>query len=386
VDIPLCEPSLGGREWEYVRDCLDTGWVSSVGQYVSRFENEVAARLGARCAIATASGTAALHTALRVAGVAPNDEVLVSTLTFIAPANAIRYLGAWPTFIDAESRFWQMDVDKVAEFLSRNCTWDSGRLQNRKTGRRITAILPVHVLGHPVDIDPLMKFADQYGLAVVEDATEGLGATYRGRQVGKPAHIACLSFNGNKIITSGGGGMIVTDNETWAQRAKYLTTQAKDEGVEYVHQEIGYNYRLTNLQAALGLAQFERLDDHVNAKRRIAERYIGELSTIPGVTCMQEASGVRSAFWMFTILLDPDVFGMDSRELLSRLGRAGIQTRPLWQPLHRSPAHVGAHAMDCRISENLHQHCLSLPCSVGLSADAQSEVIAAIRRAGTKPE
>jgi perosamine synthetase len=382
LEIPLCEPCLGGREWDYVRECLDSGWVSSVGQYVTRFEEAVAARLDARYAVATASGTAALHTALRVVGVAKDDEVLVSTLSFIAPANAIRYLGAWPTFIDAESQFWQMDVHKLAEFLARDCVRTVSGLQNPRTGRRIAAILPVHLLGHPVDMDAVMELADEYGLAVVEDATESLGATYRGQHVGKPAHIACLSFNGNKIITCGGGGMIVTDNNTWAHHAKYLTTQAKDEGVEYVHQEVGYNYRLTNLQAALGVAQFERLDGHVHAKRRIAQRYIAELGTVPGLTCMQEAPWANSAFWMFTVLVDPGTFGMSSRELLTGLRRAGIQSRPLWQPLHRSPAHAGAHAIDCRVSEHLYKHGLSLPCSVGLSPESQDVVIAAIRCAG----
>jgi perosamine synthetase len=379
-DIPLCEPCLSGREWEYVRECLDSGWVSSVGQYVSRLEQDVAAYLGARYAVATSSGTAALHTALRVAGVAPNDEVLVSSLTFIAPANAVRYLGAWPTFIDSESRYWQMDVDKLSGFLSRGCRWTGGALWNKRTGRRVTAILPVHILGHPVDMDPLMELAEKFQLAVIEDATESLGGSYRGRRVGRLAHIACLSFNGNKIVTCGGGGMIVTDNQAWARRSKYLTTQAKDDGVEYVHQEVGYNYRLTNVQAAVGVAQLERLDEHVVAKRRIAERYRAALNDVPGLTLMTQASWARSVFWMYTVLVNPRLFGMTSRSLLRVLRRSGIQTRPLWQPMHRSPAHRGADAVDCSIADRLYLHGLSLPCSVNLQPDAQDCVIASIRR------
>jgi perosamine synthetase len=357
--------------------------VSSVGQYVSRFEQDVAAYLGARYAIATSSGTAALHTALHVAGVAPNDEVMVSSLTFIAPANAVRYLGAWPTFIDAESRHWQMDVDKLSGFLSRGCRWADGALWNKRTGRRVTAILPVHILGHPVDMDPLMELAEKFQLSVIEDATESLGGSYRGRRVGRLAHIACLSFNGNKIITCGGGGMIVTDNQAWAQRSKYLTTQAKDDGVEYVHQEIGYNYRLTNVQAAVGVAQFERLDDHVVAKRRIAEKYRAALNDVPGLTLMTESSWARCVFWMYTVLVNPRLFGMTSRSLLRVLRRSGIQTRPLWQPLHRSPAHRGADAVDCSAADRLYLHGLSLPCSVSLQPDAQDCVIASIRRASS---
>jgi perosamine synthetase len=376
--IPLCEPHLDGREWEYVRDCLDSGWVSSVGQYVSRFERDVAARMDAKYAVATVNGTSALHIALQVSGVEPGDEVMVSTVTFIAPANAIRYVGAWPVFIDAEPRYWQMDVNKVADFLNRDCAWIAGAFRNRHTGRRVSAILPVHVLGHPVDMTPLMAIADDYGLAVIEDATESLGASYQGRPVGRHGHAACLSFNGNKIITSGGGGMFVTDDEAWAQRAAYLTTQAKDAGAEYVHQEIGYNYRLTNIQAALGVAQLERLDERVEVKRRIAGDYAARLAGVPGVECMREAPWARSAFWMYTMLVDQQLFGMSSRALMTILRDASIETRPLWQPLHCSPAHRGSYAVDCSTADRLYRDGISLPCSVGLTSEDQSRVISCI--------
>jgi perosamine synthetase len=379
VTIPLCEPFLGGREWDYVKDCLDSGWVSSVGTYVTRFEQNVASWLGARHAVAMMNGTSALHIALRVAGIAADDEVLTSTLTFIAPANAIRYVGAWPVFIDAEPQFWQMDIDKLSEFLTRGCRWVRSELRNRHTGRRIRAILPVHVLGHPVDMDPLLALAEQYGLAVVEDATEGLGGEYRGRRVGTLGHVACLSFNGNKIITTGGGGMLVTDNESWARAAKYLSTQAKDDPIEYEHHAIGYNYRLTNLLAAFGVAQFERLDAHVEAKRRIAQRYAEAIdAVVPGLEGMREAPWARSTRWMYTVLVDETTFGMPSRTLLHALAADGIQTRPLWQPLHRSLAHRGAFAVDGDVADRLHRDALSLPCSVGLTEPAQNAVIASL--------
>lgn len=376
--IPLCEPCLGGREWEYVKDCLDTGWVSSVGTYVTRFEQDVATWLGARHAVATVNGTSALHIALRVAGVSAGDEVIVSTLTFIAPANAIRYVGAWPVFIDAEPRYWQMDVEKLSTFLSRSCDWRRGALYNRHTGRRIAAILPVHVLGHPVDMEPLLALADKYQLRVIEDASEGLGAESRGRRVGHVGHIACLSFNGNKIITTGGGGMIVTDDEAWATIARYLTTQAKDDPIEYEHHRIGYNYRLTNVAAAMGVAQFERLAAYVEAKRRIAHKYAMALSALPGIEGMREAPWARSSYWMYTVLIDRDAFGMTSRALLHALAERGIQTRPLWQPMHCSLAHAGSYAVDGAVAERLYRDGLSLPCSVGLSDQAQADVIASI--------
>ena len=377
--IALCVPEIAGNEWSYVKDCLDTGWVSSVGAYVDRFEGSLAEYVGTQFAVATVNGTSALHVALRVAGVEPDDEVLVSTLTFIAPANAIRYAGAWPVFIDAEPEFWQMDPQRVADFLENQCTWSGGTLRNRATGRRVGALLPVHILGHPVDLGPLRALARKFGLPVIEDATECLGASYRGERVGGGGDIACFSFNGNKIITTGGGGMIVTDNEAWAVRAKYLTTQAKDDPVEYEHREIGYNYRLTNIQAAIGCAQMEQLDGFIAAKRRIAAAYRTALADIPGVTPMREAAWAASIAWLFTVRIESADFGRSGRELLAALSREAIQTRPLWQPMHRSAAHSGSQCVGGEIADTLCAECLSLPCSAGLSVAEQERVTAAIQ-------
>ncbi len=291
--IPLCVPEIRGNEWQYVRDCLDTGWVSSVGSYVDRFERKLADTVGTSHAIATASGTAALHTALLVAGVEPEDEVLVSTLTFIAPANAVRYVGAWPVFIDAEPRYWQMDPQRVTDFLRGHCRRIRGVWRQRATGRRVRALLPVHVLGHPVDMTSLLSVAREHELVVIEDASESLGATCYGTPVGKLGHIACFSFNGNKLLTTGGGGMLVTDDPAYAARARYLTTQAKDDPIEYVHGAVGYNYRLTNVQAAIGVAQLEQLDDYVAAKRRIAARYAAAFDEIAGLRSMGGPRPIR---------------------------------------------------------------------------------------------
>ena len=376
--IPLCVPHISGKEWEYVKDCLDTGWVSSVGSYVTRFEKSTAEYVGAQHAVAAVSGTAALHIALLVAGVKENDEVIVSNLSFIAPANAIRYCGAWPVFVDVDPDYWQMDHELVAEFLKTKCHRRNGALVNKETGRRVSAILPVHILGHPVDIDPLLELAREYELPVVEDATESLGATYKDKMVGHLGDIACFSFNGNKLITTGGGGMIVTDNAEWATRAKYLTTQAKDDEVEYVHEAVGYNYRLTNFQAALGCAQLEQISPFIEKKRSIAARYEAALSSIPGLSPMPRAPWADPVFWLYTILVDETAFGEDSRALMQRLAQNKIQARPLWQPLHRSPAHRGAQSFGGNVADRLNRMALSLPCSVGLEAEELDSVVAVI--------
>lgn len=378
--IPLSVPELRGREWEYVKECLDTNWVSSVGAFVDRFERMVAGYADAKFGVATVNSTAGLHIALLVAGVEPDDEVLVSTLTFIAPANAVRYLGAWPVFIDADPEYWQMDPEQVAGFLQTSCEWRDGALFNKQTGRRVKAIMPVHILGHPVDMDPILDLARRYELAVVEDASEGLGTRYKGRMVGHLGDIASFSFNGNKTITSGGGGVIVTDNREWADRAKYLTNQAKDDPVEYVHNAVGYNYRLTNIQAALGCAQVELLDEFIGIKKAIAGRYAEALAEVPGVSVMPEAPWAESTFWLYTVLVDEAAYGMNSRELLRRLESARIQARPLWQPMHRSPAHAGSPPTDCPVADRLHGTALSIPSSVGLTSEDQARVIDAIAK------
>ena len=379
--IPLCVPELGGNEWRYVKECLDTNWVSSAGKFVSRFEQSLAAYTGAEHAIATVNGTAALHIALIVAGVKPDDEVLMPALSFIAPANAVRYAGAWPVFMDVEPEHWQLDPQKTADFIDRECDWKDGELRNRNTGRRVTALLPVHILGHPVDLDPLTEIARKFGLAVIEDATESLGAKYKGRMLGETSDIACFSFNGNKLITTGGGGMIVTRNSKWAEHARYLTTQAKDNPIEYIHKEVGYNYRLTNLQAALGCAQVEQLDEFLFRKRRIAQQYNEALLEVPGVATMPEASWATSACWLYTVLINPEEYGIDRVALFRLLTENEIQSRPLWQPLHRSPAHAESPAYYVEVADEIHREALSLPSSVGLSEQEMARVVKVIRDA-----
>ncbi|MCB0038002.1 MAG: LegC family aminotransferase, partial [Anaerolineales bacterium] len=349
--------------------------VSSVGSYVNRFEQSLASYVGAKHGIATVNGTAALHLALLVAGVQPDDEVLVSAVTFIAPVNAIHYAGAHPVFIDAEPNYYQMDVQKAADFLAKECVWREGALYNKTTGRRIAALLPVHILGHPVEMAPLVELARQYELPLVEDASESLGAKYQGQMVGHIGDIACFSFNGNKLITTGGGGMITTDNDAWAEKARYLATQVKDDPLEYVHHEIGYNYRLTNIQAAMGCAQVEQLPAYIAKKRQIAAAYTAAFADTSGITPMPEAPWAFSSFWLYTILVDEIEFGMDSRALLRYLEEKKIQTRPLWHPIYSLKPYKTCPAYHITIADKLYARALSIPCSVGLKNAEQERVI-----------
>jgi perosamine synthetase len=379
--IPLAVPEIRGNEWKYVKECLDTGWVSSAGPFVDRFEKQIADYVGANHAVSVVNGTCAIHLALVVAGVRPDDEVIVPSLTFIAPANAIRYAGAWPVFIDSEPEYWEMDPAKVRDFLESDCDRKNGELRNKKTGRRVSAIVPVHILGHSNDMDPIMELARKYNLVVVEDATESLGGKYKDRMIGTIGDITCFSFNGNKIITTGGGGVMVMNNEKWATHAKYLTTQAKDDPVEYIHNEIGYNYRLTNLQAAVGCAQLELLDEYIAAKREIARKYREAFKDVPGIELMRQADWASSIFWLMTVYVDQARFGMSSRDLLAVLGKNGIQARPLWQPIHLSKAHDSSGSPPCPVAENLNKHCLSLPSSVGIRQNDLERVCDALIRA-----
>ena len=377
--IPLCEPSLIGREREYVDECLCSGWVSTAGPFVNRFEAAFAERLGLPEAVAVASGTAAIHLALLAVGVQPEDEVLVSSMTFIAPANAVRYVGAWPVFIDAEPDFWQMDLRIVREFLAKDCQKTPDGVINRHTGRRVSAILPVHILGHPVNMEGVMEIAAEYGLKVIEDSTESLGAYCQNRPTGTIGHVGCFSFNGNKLITSGGGGMVVSSDPQILKTVRHLSTQAKEPGNEYIHDQIGFNYRLTNVQAALGFAQLEQVDEFLKKKRAIAGIYLSELESNPGIEFQAEAAWARSAWWLFTILAD------SSRELITALAAEGISSRPLWQPMHRSAPHGGSFALPCPVADRLFARGVSLPSSVSLSPFDQRRVCEAILARSAQP-
>jgi perosamine synthetase len=366
----LHEPQLAGREWEYVKECLDTGWVSSAGKFVDRFEADLAAVTGARRAVACVNGTAALHAGLALVGVVRDDEVLVPALTFVATANAVVYGGAVPHFVDSEERTLGVDPRRLADYLA-EIAEVSGRgaeavCRNRRSGRRIRALVPVHVFGHPVDLDPLVELADRYQLALIEDATESLGSSYKGRPTGSFGRLGVLSFNGNKIITTGGGGAIVTSDDDLGKRAKHLTTTAKvPHAWEYQHDRVGYNYRMPNLNAALGCAQLEQLPGMLARKRALAERYQAALAGISGLRCFREPELARSNYWLNALVLDDAVAG-ERAALLSRTHAEGIGTRPAWTLMHRLPMFADCPRMDLSGAESLEARLVNLPSSASL--------------------
>lgn len=379
--IPLSVPHIAGNEWVYVKECLDTGWVSSVGTFVTRFEKEVAAYHGVKHAVATVNGTAALHLALLGIGVGAPDAVIVPALTFVAPVNAVHYVGAEPIFIDAEPRHGQMDEEKLAAFIQQACDASGQQLVHRASGRIIKAIVPVNVLGHPVNMDPIRTLAERYNLKIIEDATESIGSLYKDRKAGTLGDVACLSFNGNKLLTTGGGGMLLTNDDELAAYVRYLSTQAKDDPLEYVHESVGYNYRLTNVLAAIGVAQFEQLDAYVAKKRQIATDYITAFQNLPGIEPITEAEWSTSNYWLFTVQIDESTFGMDSRALMRYLEQHNIQSRPLWRPITMLTPYQDTPRYAIEVAPKLYQKSLSIPCSVDLSTEQQTRVITTIREA-----
>ncbi len=373
--IPLSVPEFRGNEWLYVKECLDTGWVSSVGPFVERFEHEMATYVGANYAVALVNGTAGLHVALMTIGLQVDEEVIVSNLTFVAPVNAVRYCRAHPVFMDADPKTWQMDVQKVSRFLADECRMQGRACYNKRTGRRVRAIVPVHILGLACEIDCIVDLASQYGLKVVEDAAEAEGVRFRGRHVGTFGDIGVFSFNGNKVITTGGGGMLVTSNSRYAEYARYLTTQAKDDALEYVHNEVGYNYRLSNIQAALGVAQLEQLEKFIARKRSIARTYEEALSSVEGITLMPTPSNTEPTYWLYTILLDEKTTLADRKGIIRDLNEKGIGARNLWHTIHDLPLYRHCQAFQIEHSTRLYERGLSLPCSVNLTTEDQKRCI-----------
>lgn len=364
--IPNCVPCLNGREQALVAEALLQGMLA-IGPAIERFEQRIASFVGAEHAVAVSCGTAALHLAMVVAGIGPGDEVIIPTLTFAATANAVRYCGAWPLFVDVCDESWGMDAAGVRAMLESDCERRDGAVFNRKTGRRVRAIMPVHLFGHPVDLDPLIALADEYGLALVEDGAEALGASYKGRMVGSLHDLCCLSFNGNKIITGGAGGMILTRSAETAKRLRYLASQAKDSPTEFVHGAIGYNYRLPNVNAALLLAQAEMLPEFIQRKRHIVQRYSELLADLPGVRMRGEAPWAQSSHWMAILELDPAVYPDGALHLRHTLMARGIEVRPVWTPLHRQAPFADCAATDATVSERLYSHGVCLPCSCGIT-------------------
>lgn len=367
--FPLHEPRFAGNEWVYLKECLDSTFVSSVGKFVDRFESDLAAYTGARHAIAVVNGTAALHVALRLAGVCRGDEVLLPALTFVATANAVSYCGATPHFVDSGEATLGVDPWVLRTYLEHAAEIRGGQCINRKTGRVIRALVPMHAFGHPINIDAALALAHDFHLALVEDAAESLGSMVDGRHTGTFGLVGTLSFNGNKTITTGGGGAILTNDPILAKHAKHLTTTAKvPHRWEYQHDEIGYNYRLPNINAALGCAQLEQLPVFLAAKRRVFDNYQAAFSGMQQVRLVAEPKGCTSNYWLQTLLLDESV--ASQRDLvLAATNDAGLMTRPAWTLMHRLPAHQACPRMELPVAESLERRLMNLPSSASLGLE-----------------
>ena len=351
--LPVAEPLLGGNELRYVTECILTNWVSSAGSFVTQFEEIFAAFCGVEHAVAVSSGTAALHLALVVLGIGPGDEVIVPSLTFAATANAVLYTGAKPVFADSHPNTWTIDPDSIAELIT-PCT---------------RAIMPVHLYGHPADMDAIMELAHRHNLRVIEDAAEAHGARYKGRPVGSIGDIGCFSFYGNKIVTTGEGGMLTTNNRAWDQKARVLREHGMSKNKRYWHPVVGYNYRLTNIQAAIGVAQMERVEAILRRKQEIADLYTSQLEGVPGLVLPPSADWAEPVCWLYSVLVEESDIGVSRDEVRTLLKERGVDTRPFFFPLTSMPPYkrVSKNAQPCPVAERLSRSGLNLPSSANLT-------------------
>ena len=369
--VGLHEPTFAGNEWRYVKECLDSTFVSSVGKFVDRFEYDLTAYTGSRYAVAVVNGTAALHIALLVAGVKTNDEVLVPALTFIATANAISYCGAIPHFVDSEGSTLGIATTKLHDYLKAHTKQHSGQCINITTGRVIRSMVLMHTFGHPGDINGLLKLAHDFNITLVEDAAESLGSTYNGQHTGTFGLTGTLSFNGNKTITTGGGGAILTNDAGIARHIKHITTTAKvPHAWEFVHDQIGFNYRLPNLNAALGCAQLEQLTVKLSAKRVLFKKYQTAFESVKGADLISEPANCKSNYWLQTIMLNTDK--VNQRNLiLKATNQGGFMTRPVWRLMHHLAPFAHCPSMDLANAELLAQRLINIPSSPSLLSNGE---------------
>ena len=363
VRLPVAEPILGEKELQYVSECVLTGWVSSAGKFVTRFEAMFAEFCEARHAVATSNGTTALHLALLALEIGPGDEVIVPSLTFIATANAVLYTGAQPVLVDSEPDTWNIDPAKVKAAIT----------------PQTKAIIPVHLYGHPADMGALREIADRHGLAIIEDAAEAHGARYNDRPVGGLGEIGIFSFYGNKIITTGEGGMVVTNRDDLAEKVRILRDHGMSPDKRYWHRVLGYNYRMTNLQAALGVAQMERIESLLAKKKEIAAAYSAGLAGIPGIELPPQMSWAENVYWLYSIIIDPQVFGCSRDDLMNHLKQVDIETRPLFPPIHQQPIYNTGQSLP--VAERLSENGLSLPSAVTLKLEDVARIVEAIKKA-----
>lgn len=368
--VVLHEPWFQGNEWSYVKECIDTGWVSSVGSYVDRFERDLAQVTGCSHAVAVANGTAGLQVAMEVCGVTAGDEVLVPALSFVATANAVKHCGAEPHFTDSDRASLGMSIPALADHLSEVAVMRGGACYNKRSGRRIAAVVPMHTFGHPVDMPALMELAARFCIVVVEDAAESLGSSIGAQHTGSFGRCGVLSFNGNKIVTTGGGGAIITNDPQIARRAKHLTTTARQpHRWAFLHDEVAYNFRMPNLNAALGCAQLERLGQFVQLKRQLAERYRIAFADVANVALFLERPGTRSNYWLQTLILDASVADQRDR-VLAATNEAGLMTRPVWELLPHLPMYRECESMPIPVAEDLARRIINVPSGPQLVAGA----------------
>lgn len=377
--IPLSEPTIQGNEWKYIKECLNTGWVSSAGMYVNMFEEKICEYTGSNHAVACVNGTAALHIALRLGGVQPGDEVIVPTLTFIAPVNVVRYLNSNPVFMDAD-KYYNMDVEKTIEFIQRETIFKNGFTFNKITNKRISAIIPVHVFGNAVDLEPLVGICKDRNITIIEDAAESLGTVYKSGELkdkhcGTIGTLGCLSFNGNKIITTGGGGIILTDDAGMFEKARYLTTQAKDDSVRFIHHDIGYNFRLTNIQAAMGVAQLEQLPKFLKAKKNTYNTYKERVNVISGLQIATVPDYADNNHWMVAMQIDKETYGKERETLMEYFSQKGIETRPVWHLNHMQKPYKNCQGYKIEKAFKMLDKTLNIPCSVGIATKQINTVI-----------
>lgn len=366
--IPLSVPNLKGNELKYVTNAVEEEWVSTGGSYIDAFEKNIANYLKVKSAVACQSGTAALHLSLIQSGVKFGDEVIVPTLTFIAAVNPVKYCGAYPVFMDCDDSL-TMDPMKLEQFCKEECSFKDGKLFNKKTNRIIKAIIVVHVFGNMANMEAIMKIAEKYNLIVIEDATEALGSyyiegEYKGKFAGTIGDFGCYSFNGNKIITTGGGGMIVSKNEKNLEKIKYLSTQAKDDALNYIHNEIGYNYRMTNLQGALGVAQLEKIEQFVKIKKENYNLYKKTLESVNQVEILEFVDNVRPNYWFYSLVLKTDKF--NKRYFINKLSENNIQARPIWGLIHEQKPYLNEQAYRIEKAKYYQDKVVNLPCSTNL--------------------
>ncbi len=376
--IPLCIPNISGNEWNYVKECLDTNWVSSEGKYVNEFEQKFAQFVGSKYAIAVVNGTTALHISLVLADVQRGDEVLMPNLTFVAPANAVSYCGANPVLLDSNWNDLGIDIDKLNNFLKTETIFSNGNTINNTTGAKIKAIIPMHTFGYPVDMDPLKELCEARNIQIIEDATESLGSEYKNIKTGNFGKLACFSFNGNKIMTTGGGGMIVTNDKVLAKKAKHLTTTAKTDPVFYHHDEIGYNYRLVNILAAIGCAQLEMMDGFINTKRKNWNTYSELLKKHKRARLHTEPKNVKSNYWMYCLVLEKEST-IAIPKLIDQLEKKGIQTRPVWQLMSDLPMYNHCQTNGKETAEEIQKRVLNIPCSTNISKQDIERVVNEIK-------